>query len=327
MIFSCDDRFEELKRQYPELFTRNFEDFCEQQIFPLLKNKKRDQIKKKSPKLSTYLYLICGVFGGVFISLFFLNTLLKFTISIAILINIYLFTHLYRILTSEFIVKIQRKEQILPKLFSLFSNCKYVTDKKEINNFKLYLNKIFLLKNQDNNIYFHCEDFFEIKYNNLPIDLCELLIITGKKKNTQYEHAIFYRIKTKKFFFGKTFIQKRNNYVKTGLGEKVELESAKFNKLFDVRTTNQTEARLFLTTAFMTRLIKFNSSFFSENFAISFEQGYMNIYFNMTDYNSFELDKISLKRKEELLNTLRSIIIELWTYLSLVDDLKLENIV
>lgn len=327
MIFSYDDRFSELARQYPELYTKGFEDFCEQQIFPLLRRKKRKQIENKSSKFKTYLRTIFFVFCGVFIFFFYLEPLMKIVISLVILINIYLFSEFGKILMREFVIKSQRKEEILPKLFSLFSNCEYLTNKKEIDNFKLYLNQIKLLKSIDTNIYIHSEDFFKIKYNNLPIDLCELLIHSGNAKNKQMGYAIFYRIKTNKSFYGKTFIQSKNSYLNSENAAEVELESAKFNELFSVRTTNQTEARLFLTPAFMTRLIKFNSAFSSQNFAISFEKGYMNIYFFMEEYNSFELDNISLKRKEEFLNTLRCIIMELWTYLSLVDDLRLENIV
>lgn len=312
---------------YRNLYSKEFEDFCRQQIIPILRNRKKYIKGEEKNKKFNYIYPVLFVPIFIFVFFFYMSLSIKIVLSFSIIFIIFLTVLLFQIVYKEFIQYQEKKNRVLSKLFSLFSNFKYITSKNEIKIFQNYLNKISLFKNYQENICIQSEDFFKIKYNKLDIDLCEVVLHTRSGKHDEYNSAIFYRIKTKKEFSSKTTIQRRTSPITSILQENVLLESKEFNNTFKVKTSNQTEARLFLTPAFMERLLRFYSFFCTRDFAISFEYGYMNIYIQTKDYNSFEINNTNSYRTEECIDTLRKAIIDLKKYLSFLDDLEIENII
>lgn len=213
---------EKYSQIYPDLYSEAFERYCIEDIFPLIKNTNgTDEIKKQAEK--TIKHIIIGSF--LFLFLFFLFVVIQairvefFAINFSIIpTSTFIFVsliiiHCINFTYKEHEAKQQIKNKIFPKLFSLFSNCEYVTSKEEKENFKAYLSNLSLLKKRGGFYPSTCEDFFRLKYKGIDIDICETTltgIIIHSANNTKVMHkggtSIFYRVKINKSFSSKTFI-------------------------------------------------------------------------------------------------------------------------
>ncbi|MCD7879400.1 MAG: DUF3137 domain-containing protein [Candidatus Gastranaerophilales bacterium] len=121
-----------------------------------------------------------------------------------------------------------------------------------------------------------------------------------------------------KQYSGQTFICRNCEFA--GSGSRVHLESPEFEKLYDVYSTDQIEARYLITTAFMQRLVDLEKKGF-KGLNISFEQGNVNI--AIPSYKDWF--EVSLLKSAYDIDNYRSILIEILNLLSIIDSLKLDK--
>ena len=76
------------------------------------------------------------------------------------------------------------KEKIFPTLFSYLPNCSFLTSKDKDYNLKPYIKKLDLIKKLGFIDNMHYEDRIQCKYNNLDIDICEIILLN--KRNYSY---------------------------------------------------------------------------------------------------------------------------------------------
>lgn len=163
------------------------------------------------------------------------------------------------------------KGEIFPKIFKFFGDFSY--DQKGIPSVKRFnSSKIIPIYEME-----QTQDYIKGEYKNVSIEITEALlqntIGTGKNKRVvTVFNGIFISFGVHKNFNGITAIKRDTGSVGnffSSLGGKltssnlegVKLEDPKFEKEFEVFSTDQIEARYLLTTSFMERLLKIKDEF------------------------------------------------------------------
>ena len=154
-------------------------------------------------------------------------------------------------------------------MFSYTGDIEYISSLSEKENLKFLLHNFHLGQLRGGIDVFHKDDFFKIQYKNLEIDVREVFLkeicddmSQNGKVNKKGGFGVVFSIKTEKFFYGRTSIvrkildEKYSIPEKFSMYEEAKLEDIEFSKLYKVLTENQQEARLFITPAFMSRLVK-----------------------------------------------------------------------
>ena len=101
----------------------------------------------------------------------------------------------------------------------------------------------------------------------------------------------------------------------------VQLEDIKFNKLYNVESTDQIEARYLLTTAFIERFLNIKTSFKAQYIRAEFKDSKLYIILGV-DKDLFAMGNISKKTTGQ---TFVELFEEMYSVLSLVDELKLNQ--
>lgn len=121
-------------------------------------------------------------------------------------------------------------------------------------------------------------DFVRGSHREVPIEIeqAKLTSGSGKDKSVVFE-GLLVRLSVHKNFKGRTVIRKDagilgNWTVGTSGLQRAHLEDPTFEKLFEVGTTDQIEARYLLTTSFMERLVQLRA-LFGGTLEASFSQG------------------------------------------------------
>jgi len=175
------------------------------------------------------------------------------------------------------------KENLLPSLVRFFGDFNYQINgsiQEEV------LSQSKIVPTYDR---YESEDYIQGVYKGVTIELSESTLKKRrrtKKGKTRYVatfKGLFVLLDMNKPFKGKTIIKTDKGSVMNWLSEtfstmeKVALEDPKFEKIFEVYSTNQIESRYLLTTAFMERLLdlcglmgskKIQCSFFQNNLFI-----------------------------------------------------------
>ncbi len=128
-------------------------------------------------------------------------------------------------------------------------------------------------------------------------------------------------VKDDKGFLG-NMIQKTSHSDDFGNLSRVELEDPEFEKMFQVFSSDQIEARYLLTTSFMERLKKLSSYFESKKVEASFHQGSLLLIFHDSK-NLFEPN--SLLKKMDVAGECRKVIEQISLLFDIVDILKIDE--
>ncbi len=163
----------------------------------------------------------------------------------------------------------------------------------------------------------------------------KLQVETGSGKNrrrvTKFRGAVI-TLKFNKKFSGRTIVKKDHGVIGNfghkkfdgdlkGL-EKIHLEDPEFEKMFEVYSTNQIEARYLLTTSFMERLKSLSNFFKAKKVEASFCDNFLFLTF-ATSLNLFEVKSIleEINIYEESRKTLH----EISLVRGVIDALKLNQ--
>ncbi len=176
------------------------------------------------------------------------------------------------------------------------------------------------------------DDSFCGRYNDIGITVCEQTLqrlcedLKGRKFTQTVFEGIAVEMDMKKPFKGQTILLKDaglfNAFKSFSDMERVTLEDVKFEKEFEVYSTNQIEARYILTTAFMERLLRLKELYKGKSIQISFYANKIllaiDTRYNMFEAFSFFRSNINYKKLEKVFD-------EFWTIFSIADILKLNQ--
>jgi hypothetical protein len=177
------------------------------------------------------------------------------------------------------------------------------------------------------------EDLISGKYKNVNLEFCEILAEkTAHNQNDKSHQQSVFKGAAIIFDFHKNF--KGRTLVKKDLGlagnfyqnfhdlQRVELEDPEFEKMFQVYSTNQIEARYLLTTSFMERIKQLTNFLGGKSVEASFYEGNLLLIFSGSK-NLFEAP--SLFRKISLIAECKKIIAHMGLIFEIVDILKLDE--
>lgn len=254
--------FEE-REPHEKGFSAIFERDIKPIIYALEEDRERKMltIKKRRPYAIAGVAIVVLFFGFIF---WFLENspvvagdddLYTLLISVAFIIIFLIYSWAYGFFASKY--RLDYKNKILPAIVNFYSSCSYTEDGKilgpvlsDSNLFEKFTDHI-------------SEDYISGWYKNKKFAFSEVKLIKGSGKNrTTIFKGVLIFVEMNKKFQGKTLVRadkgsRVNNWMSYGWSknERVELEDPKFEKLFEVYSTNQVEARYLLTPAFMERLL------------------------------------------------------------------------
>lgn len=175
------------------------------------------------------------------------------------------------------------------------------------------------------------DDCFSGSYQGVRIRVCEELLEAERRtKNGTTWVKVFQGIAVEldmnKNFTGQTIVKKDHgifNALNRPSGfERVKLEDVSFEKIFEVYSTNQIEARYLLTTGFMERLIKLKELYKGKSLQVSFRKNKIMIAIStnkdMFEPCSFFKTNLNKNRVDEVFE-------QIWTIFSIIYFLKLNH--
>ncbi len=305
-----------------KVFTTDFKKFCRKNF-----RKSMEELEKvrKFYLSGAGLLILLGIFL-IAAAIIFLNSGVSSLKNIDSIFNIVGIIATLCFMGSSFIVKkykMRAKEIILNKLLSYIGNFHTVKEKESVLD---YVRKLKLFDSFNTNNF---DDRIQGTYNNLAVDICEmdLAYVTSSGKRTRritIFKGILITVESNKKFEGFTVIKR--NLANLGLrqykgADKVNLEDVEFEKLYDVYSTGQIEARYLLTPAFMNRMVKLEKRGIVPNITMSFEMGNVNIAVS----SSKDWFEIPILKPATKLENYRAIVLELITLLKVIDSLKLDQ--
>ncbi len=174
------------------------------------------------------------------------------------------------------------------------------------------------------------EDQIKGEYKGVKIDLFEtnLEVKSGKNSTESVFKGVIINLSMHKTFNGQTIIKKDFGKVFNWITsashkfEQVALEDPTFEKIFEVYSSNQIEARYLLTTAFMERLIKLKESFKGQKIECSFYDNKLLIMIALKE-NMFEPD--SIYNSEDFTDDSKKLLKDMHIIFSIIDTLKLNQ--
>ena len=226
------------------------------------------------------------------------------------------------------------KDDIFPAILSFLDGFKYTPKVYEtwyMTKFKEF-DIIPSYENENN------EDHIQGKYKGVNISLCESHLM-NKKEETLFK-GIVISLDIHKYFKGKTVVRKDFGSVGNLVGKtyrrsaeilkgssrfseltSVRLEDPRFEKEFEVFSTDQVEARYLLTTSFMERLLELRDKLFIQKIECSF---YKNILLMMISTKKDMFEPGSIFEPADFVDDVRSLLIEMNLIFEIIDILKLD---
>ncbi|MFI3300156.1 MAG: DUF3137 domain-containing protein [Candidatus Gastranaerophilales bacterium] len=300
--------------------SREFRDYFVAEMLPVLipLELKRKKIIRNGIISITFALIVTTII--VLFVLFNKSFRLERDFAMLILACIISVTNIFAILNPQARFKTMSTQNIIPMLFGFFDNLSYAHGKQTDVTY-MDLKKL--------KIYPECncvmvDDCIEGTYNGLNLKINELFVSkeSGKTSRILFK-GLMLQIDLHKNFSSHTLIKRDCgifNIFNFVIGmQRTKFEDVQFEKVFEVYTTNQGEARYLITAAFMARLLQLSKKFKLE--VVFYQQ---KIYFFL---DSKGKDKFNLSLNKEItdIKYYQNIIIELANMLSLIDELKLEQ--
>lgn len=304
-------------------FSSEFYEFCRKKIKIIMQSVEQER------KRAIYLIIAIAsiaviIFGTVVVS----NLSALETIIFQYKQDIFSFVFLYWsiiIVICSFIAKQfknKAKKAILPKILSFIGEFKIVEDPNHRSVLDSYVSKLNLFNTYNR---FSCDDSLEGLYHglNVSIDEIKLKKVTGSGKHRHTEKifdGLFIRFKSLKNFSGETIIR-LNSCFDFISKPKVNLEDPEFEKVYDVYSDDQIEARCLITPAFMQRLLVLKKKKIGSNIVVSFENGMVHLGVS----SSKDWFEVPLLQPATNIANYRAILLEIVSILSIIDIMKFDE--
>jgi len=324
-----------LKFEETEAYEKGFSDYFEKKIKhelqPLeeLRIEKVEETEKRKGWAPIIVAIAFGVDAILFFAGFFHSTRANshsegavFAIPLITLFLVYGYIH-----APENAYQAKVREILVPLLLSFFGEMRYDTEGKIGEEF-LKASDIIYPYNDYSSLDFVHGDY---KNTGFEIESASLTRGSGKHVSLVFGGKILL-LKMKKTFQGKTIVKKDQGFFgnwddrrHTKL-EQIKLEDPRFEKVFEVYSTDQVEARYLLTPAFMDRLVDLAAKFRSDSIQASFFDDFLLITFsnatmqlvNLFQPGGLEESIINTEEIHEFLSQIRGL-------LSIIDILNLSS--
>lgn len=301
-----------------------FNEIYNTKIFPLLDGleKERKIVHARSIKA---LWIVAFIFIAILI--YGLITKGEAVISSSVVLGFCAEAYVYSLITTPFRKKL--KKELLNKILTIFGDFRWYSSNiisyEEMKKTKLFP------RSTDK-----CDDdSIAGTYKGIDIYISETSMTheegSGKSRRTVTDFAgVLIKIHMNKNFNGHTVVQEKHgkSFFNFGSGkltkelQKVTLEDPEFEKLYNVYSNDQVEARYLLTTSFMERLKRVGIAFSSEGTQCVFLDGYVILALS-TNKNLFEtgfVDKTLLDK-----TIYEEVFYEMISILQLVQHFKLDQ--
>ena len=332
------------EEEYLELKQR-FDVYYDQTLKPILQ--KNDKLRLKYVFFFVILLILALVFYPMILHYVFLK-MVAFQDASGAGIILGLSGFLIILLCGPmYLYKRQAKAQIMPDFANFFGSFNY-TYEKTIDDLTMQDSHLFPKYTQNVG-----DDFFSGIYDNVHITIAEeklsVLQIKTEKNNTwtdarnrygrtlgnneqpQKQYKTVFRgicvlLEMNKNFSGQTVVLQDKGFMNMfyrikGL-ERVKLEDTKFEKIFEVFSSDQIEARYLLTTAFMERMLRLRDLYDGKVIQFSFKDNKLLIAIktrqNMFEANSFFRSNLNKKRID-------LVFLQFYTVFSIIKLLKLNQ--
>ena len=217
------------------------------------------------------------------------------------------------------------KKEIFPNVLNFFGDFKYhIETKKSVKEY--YATE--LIPKHDTEI---AEDHIVGTYKEIKIDLFETKLSKDSDENSSTTlntvfDGIIVELSMNKSFSGKTVVKKDFGTVgnwfinKSTSLKKVKLEDPNFEKMFEVYSDDQVEARYLLTVTFIERLKELVENFGGKSIQCCF---YNNKLLMMIPIEKDMFEPGSIYEAEDFIDDSKSLLKELSLIFSIIDTLKL----
>ena len=237
-----------------EEYSKKFDEIYEKRIEPHLKEIEQQRLEKVN-HFNNLFWLTLGIYALIVLFLPFPNEPVIKIIGVKFAIFVFGSLVILAILANICFSKLtqQVKKKFLPAILKSFGEF-YTTNAQIItfNEIKQY--KIFpKIQNCD------VDDIITGFYKEMAVSIQETTLThserRGKSSHTVTDFkGLIIKVKFPKNFTGTTIVRPDKEGTSAGKLQKVNLEDPEFEKVYDVFSTDQIEARYLLTTAFMERL-------------------------------------------------------------------------
>ncbi len=306
------------KKLQKAVFSTEFKKFCRKNI--------QAPMREVEKKRKNY---IGGIFGTAFIGAI-LELILLYSIYVnekidVDFIQILIFIALITVSVCIWIAKLYKtkaKQIILPQLLSYIGEFE-ILDKKNVEYYLTsYLHNIDLIETFNKSSF---DDCLRGKYNDVELGISEthLTYVSGSgKRRTEKTvfKGLFVCFRSFKKFEHRTVIKRETAFSFNG-SKAVNLEDPEFEKLYQVTSSDQIEARYLITPAFMNRMVELNKKGIGRMMTISFEEDNVNIAIS----SSKDWFEIPLFKPATDITNYRAILLELITIFSIIDTLKFDQ--
>ena len=217
------------------------------------------------------------------------------------------------------------KKEIFPNVLNFFGDFKYhIETKKSVKEY--YATE--LIPKHDTEI---AEDHITGTYKDIKVDLFETKLSNDSDENSSTTlntvfDGIIVELSMNKSFSGKTVIKKDIGTVgnwfinKSTSLKKVKLEDPNFEKMFEVYSDDQVEARYLLTVTFIERLKELVENFGGKSIQCCF---YNNKLLMMIPIEKDLFETGSIYEAEDFIDDIKSLLKELSLIFNIIDTLKL----
>ena len=217
------------------------------------------------------------------------------------------------------------KKEIFPNVLNFFGDFKYhIETKKSVKEY--YATE--LIPKHDTEI---AEDHIVGTYKEIKIDLFETKLSKDSDENSSTTlntvfDGIIVELSMNKSFSGKTVVKKDigtvgNWFIKKSTSlKKVKLEDPNFEKMFEVYSDDQVEARYLLTVTFIERLKELVENFGGKSIQCCF---YNNKLLMMIPIEKDMFEPGSIYEAEDFIDDSKSLLKELSLIFNIIDTLKL----
>jgi hypothetical protein len=222
------------------------------------------------------------------------------------------------------------KSSIFPRIFKFFGNDFYYCHMNTGLSIKSLIPSNILPKHDEADT----EDYIQGSYKGVSLQIVEANLKKvrrnsngGRSRRTIFK-GIFIQVDLHKKFSGKTIVKKDYGMVANMLGDKfntldtVRLEDPVFEKMFQVYSDDQVEARYLLTTSFMDRLINLADIFGGKGIQCSFYDDKL-LFMIPSKQNRFETGSIFTPATFE--PEINTILAEMSEIFQIIDVLKLNE--
>ncbi len=306
------------KKLQKEIFSAEFKKFCRKNI-----QKPMVEIEKKRKLYIGAIFtiiLICIILEPIIFYTSYINEVYSEKI-ITIMVTLpMIISAICSWISKRY--KTYAKKIILPELLSYIGEFE-ILDKRNVEGYLTsYFHSIDLIETFNRSSF---DDCFRGKYNDVDLSISEThLTYVSQTSKSRSERTVFKGLfvcfKSFKKFENKTIIKRETGFSFNG-NKAVNLEDPEFEKLYQVTSTNQIEARYLITPAFMNRMVELNKKGIGKMMTISFEDRNVNIAI-ASEKDWFE---VPLFKPSTEITNYRAILLELITVFSIIDTLKLDQ--